>query len=129
MARLATSQPPAETALDVSAYVRPAGDALSRLDLMIDGAVSAGRGDLEAAAREYEEYLTPTEVDRLREDGSRFPPALLRLGEIHQELGNYRDAASWYERFADLWENADPEFQPSVDAARTKAEELRARVQ
>ncbi len=69
------------------------------------------------------------EVDRLREDGSRYPPALLQLGEIHEQLGNYRNAAMWYERFAELWQDADPEFQPSVEAARTKAEELRARVQ
>ncbi len=88
----------------------------------------AAQGDLASAAQEYEEYITRTEVDRLREDYHRLPRAMLRLGEIHEQLGNVREAALWYERFAELWNDADPEFQPTVDAARSKAAELRAQI-
>ena len=86
------------------------------------------QGDLASAAREYEDYVTRNEVDRLREDGHRLPPAILRLGELHEQMGNLREAAGWYERFAELWKDADPEFQPTVEAARTKAAELRAQI-
>lgn len=86
------------------------------------------QGDVAGAARALEEYVTRTEVDRLREDGYRYPPALLRLGELHEQLGNVRDAASWYERFAELWKDADPEFQATVEAARAKAARLRASI-
>lgn len=86
------------------------------------------QGDLAAAAREYEEYVTRTEVDRLREDAYRYAPAVLRLGQIHEQLGNLREAAAWYERFAELWKNADPEFQPTVDRIRKQAQALRAQI-
>jgi tetratricopeptide (TPR) repeat protein len=86
------------------------------------------RGELESAAQEYEDYVTRTEIDRLREDGYRYPPALIRLAEINEQLGRLEQSAGWYERFAELWRNADPEFQPAVQAAANKAAELRARI-
>jgi tetratricopeptide (TPR) repeat protein len=92
------------------------------------GQLYEAQGDLESAAREYEEYVTRTEIDRLRGDGYRFPPALLRLAEINEQLGNLEGSAGWYERFAELWKDADPEFQPGVEAARSKAIELRQRI-
>jgi tetratricopeptide (TPR) repeat protein len=47
------------------------------------------------------------------------PAATLRRAEIHESLGRNTDAAREYAAFVQMWENADPELQPVVEAART----------
>ncbi len=92
------------------------------------GELYESQGDLASAAAEYEEYVTRTEVDRMREDGHRYPASILRLGQLHERLGNAEESALWYERFAELWKDADADLQPTVERARTKAAELRAQI-
>jgi tetratricopeptide (TPR) repeat protein len=43
---------------------------------------------------------------------------LERLAELHEERGERELAARYYRRLIELWERADPELQPRVQAAR-----------
>ena len=60
---------------------------------------------------------TPT-VNRLYVEGLTLAPALKRLGELYEARGDRKRAAEYYEKFVDLWKNADPELQPGVTEAR-----------
>ncbi|HTK56439.1 MAG TPA: protein kinase [Gemmatimonadales bacterium] len=48
------------------------------------------------------------------EDVTFYPPALKRLGELAEARGDRAAARGYYQRFVDLWRNADPLFQPQV---------------
>jgi len=50
-----------------------------------------------------------------------------RLGELYDGKGNTAKALENYEKFVDLWKDADPELQPKVKAARARIEELKKR--
>jgi hypothetical protein len=39
---------------------------------------------------------------------------LRRSGELYEARADRRRAAATYQRFVDLWRNADPELQPQV---------------
>jgi tetratricopeptide (TPR) repeat protein len=47
-------------------------------------------------------------------------PAQWRSARIHEALGDLEQAALHYQRFAALWRDADPEFRPMVEEARSK---------
>lgn len=51
-------------------------------------------------------------------------PVHLRRAEILDALGRADEAAENYEAFVELWRDADPEFQPLVDAARERLQQL-----
>lgn len=55
------------------------------------------------------------------------PTTLERLGELHDDAGRDSAAIRYYGRFVTLWEDADPELQPRVDAARRRIEALMRR--
>ena len=48
-----------------------------------------------------------------------------RLGELYDAKGNSVKALAHYEKFVELWKDADPELQPKVRAARARIDELR----
>jgi hypothetical protein len=62
------------------------------------------------------------ETPRLRapDRGSLFE----RLGQLYDEQGDLENAAVYYARFVELWEDADAELQPRVGAARSRLEEI-----
>ncbi len=47
-----------------------------------------------------------------------------RLGELYEQRGSAERAIYYYGRFVDLWEDADPELHPRVDAARRAIDAL-----
>ena len=47
-------------------------------------------------------------------------PAHLGRGKVLQELGRPDDAIEAYDRFLELWKNADPALQPMVEEARQR---------
>ena len=47
-----------------------------------------------------------------------------RLGGLYELKDETERAVFYYEKFVELWKNADPEFQPRVDAARRAIERL-----
>ncbi|MFC2160967.1 protein kinase [Acidobacteriota bacterium] len=74
-------------------------------------------GDLEAAQREYENILALT-TGRLQW-GDLYVKSYYQLGKIHEELDNRSKAIEHYEKFLDLWNDADPGL-PEVDDARER---------
>jgi len=83
-------------------------------------------GLADSAVGTYERFLRVTALDRIWEDGSARPVALLRLGALLEARGQGRRAAVHYRRLADLWVGADRELQPIAQDARRRAERLEA---
>jgi len=76
-------------------------------------------GDFEKAQAAYEEILPMT-------NGRVFYPeyyalALLELGKVFQDQGNSGKAAEYYEKFLDLWKDADPGIVEVEDARKRLA--------
>ncbi len=94
------------------------------LPLMARAHELAGRPD--SAIAIYERYLR-----NLEEKGQGHSPLYLtttlqRLPVLYEARGDRDKAARLYARFIDLWQDADPELQPRVEAARRALERLTA---
>ena len=48
-----------------------------------------------------------------------------RLGELYEAKGNSAKAVANYEKFVDLWKDAEPALQPSVREVRARLDRLR----
>lgn len=83
---------------------------------------SAGRPD-EARAM-YRRHLDGLAISEALWNPSMTVDALLRLAALAEAAGDAAEAAASYARFAELWSDADPEFQPRVRRAREKATAL-----
>jgi tetratricopeptide (TPR) repeat protein len=84
--------------------------------LMAEAHDAAARPD--SALAWYERYLgMPL---RLNLDDAYLAPTLERLAQLQDEHGDPARAEELYARFVDLWEEADPELQPRVEAARAR---------
>ena len=84
----------------------------------------AGHND--AAIEAYHRYLDTPHGNRLWTEGYLLGPTYERLGALYEDRGDTARAAEYYSRFIDLWEDADPELQPRVDAARRALARLAA---
>jgi serine/threonine protein kinase/Tfp pilus assembly protein PilF len=74
-------------------------------------------GDLSRAREEYEKI---TELTTGRTGyGDIYARSFTMLGKIHEQQGDKTKAAENYQKFLDLWKDADPGF-PEVDDARTR---------
>ncbi len=79
-------------------------------------------GDLEKALGEYERITTlTTGRDKY---GDIYAKSFYMLGNIHEEQGDTAKAIENYEKFLDLWKDADPGL-PEVDDARNRLAGLR----
>lgn len=73
----------------------------------------------------YERYLQTPWLDRLdNSDWWTLAAIYERLGGLYELKDEPERAVFYYEKFVELWKNADPEFQPRVDAARRAIERL-----
>ncbi len=88
--------------------------------------VMASLGEHRRALREYET------LDTLRLQLADWEPAHLwrvmafaERAALHEGLGERAQAIALYEKFANAWEDADPELQPTVRRAREAAARLR----
>jgi tetratricopeptide (TPR) repeat protein len=76
-------------------------------------------GEPDSAIAMYERYVeTPWLFRRLSLDARHLARTYERLGELHEARGDRQEAIYYYGKLVDLWENADPELQPRVEAAR-----------
>jgi eukaryotic-like serine/threonine-protein kinase len=82
----------------------------------------AGRPD--SARVYYERFIDTPFLPRLDNDARVLPQALERLGELYEMTGDVANAVAVTSRFVTLWENADPELQPRVQAARERLRRL-----
>lgn len=79
-------------------------------------------GDLDSAKAEYERILKLT-TGRLP-TGDLYTKAFYQLGKIHEEQGNVSGAVEHYEKFLDLWKDADPGL-PEIEDARKRLAALK----
>ena len=76
-------------------------------------------GRYDEALRWYGSFEGASVHDRVFE-----APAHWRRGRIYEARGDRERAALHYERFTELWSDADPELQVRVDEARMRQAEL-----
>ena len=81
-------------------------------------------GDLEKATETYQNILTLT-TGRLRW-GDIYTRSHYRLGRLYQKKGSPAEAASLFEKFLELWKNADPDL-PEIDDAKKQMALLKKR--
>jgi len=74
-------------------------------------------GDMERAREEHEKILTFT-MGKLY-FGDIYARSLYWLGKICEEKGQKREAIEYYEKFLELWKDADPGF-PEVEDSRKR---------
>ncbi len=85
-------------------------------------------GQADSAIVTYERYVATPYEDRLRRSDQYYlAPAHERLGQLYDERGDVENALRNYAKFVELWEDADPELQPRVQAAQARLEEILAR--
>jgi len=73
----------------------------------------------------YERYLTTPWLERLGDaDWYALAGIYERLAGLYELRGDRERAAQYYNRFVELWQDADPELQPRVQAARRALERL-----
>lgn len=98
----------ASQALFSPAYERP-------WDLYLKATLLAETGQPEEAVRRY------GGIGENSLDGYMYSaPGAYRRGVLLERLGRPADAAREYRRVIRLWRDADPEFQPVVDSARSR---------
>jgi pentatricopeptide repeat protein len=74
-------------------------------------------GELEAALQTYEQAINLTTGKLLW--GGLWAKSHLRLGEVYEQQGNTAKAIEHYEKFLELWKDADPGL-PEVDDTRKR---------
>jgi len=88
------------------------------------GQAYEGAGQLDSALTTYERYLDATSIAQAFTDPGNLAVILERLGEMYDERGDWEKAAEYYARFVELWQEADPELQPRVEAAQRRLDEI-----
>jgi tetratricopeptide (TPR) repeat protein len=109
---------------DVEYDGKPARECGPCLDFNLARAFdAAGMADSSIAA--YERFINTPFYDRMEViDALGLAGAHNRLGELYEAKGVSSRAISNYERFVELWKNADPELQPLVADARRRLARL-----
>ncbi len=77
-------------------------------------------GQPDSAIAWSERYLGAAGEQRGYEDGFSLAPTYRRLGELYEEQGDRARAASYYQKFIDLWRDADADLQPQVADVKKK---------
>jgi tetratricopeptide (TPR) repeat protein len=72
----------------------------------------------DSAIANYERYVNAQSFWAIFPHAYQLAPAYERLGALYEQQGDVRKAIYYYGKLVELWENADPELQPRVDAAR-----------
>ena len=81
-------------------------------------------GQPDSAIVRYREYLDTPANFNLGNDAFRLAPLHESLGHLYDDKGDTENAALHYAQFVDLWNDADPELQPRVAAARARLQEI-----
>ncbi|MGH7647427.1 MAG: hypothetical protein ACREND_04880, partial [Gemmatimonadaceae bacterium] len=78
----------------------------------------------DSAIAHYERYLNTPATYRLLSDADNLALVYRRLGELYETKGNRGEAATYYEKFVDLWKSADPDLQPMVAEVKRRLADL-----
>jgi tetratricopeptide (TPR) repeat protein len=90
------------------------------------GAALDRAGAIDSALAVYQEYLGSSFNFRLFTDPYNLARVLRRTGELYEARGDRTRAAATYQRFVDLWRNADPVLQPEVAEVKRRLAGLTA---
>jgi serine/threonine protein kinase/tetratricopeptide (TPR) repeat protein len=85
-------------------------------------------GRRQEAVKVYDEYLSRPWIWRYEPDAVELGWTLRRVGELHEELGERREARDAYARLVALWGDADPSLQPIVADAAARRQALAGEV-
>jgi tetratricopeptide (TPR) repeat protein len=83
-------------------------------------------GQADSAIATYERYVTTPFISRVYQDQYFLAPTHERLGQLYDERGDVENALRNYAKFVELWQDADPNLQPRVQAAQARLEEILA---
>jgi tetratricopeptide (TPR) repeat protein/tRNA A-37 threonylcarbamoyl transferase component Bud32 len=83
---------------------------------------AAGMAD--SAIAVYERYLASPVLFRSGQDNLTLWWIFRRLGALYEETGNREQAIEYYNRFVNLWQNADADLQPQVQEIRERLASL-----
>ena len=83
----------------------------------------AGKTD---SAIVYFERFAAVKDPNMGDDARWLAGTYKRLGELYDAKGDREKAIANFEKFVDLWKNAEPELQPKVAEVREKLAKLRA---
>jgi tetratricopeptide (TPR) repeat protein/tRNA A-37 threonylcarbamoyl transferase component Bud32/TolB-like protein len=75
-------------------------------------------GNADSAIAVFTRYVETPYLSRAATDAQYLAGTHKRLGELWDAKGNRQKAAEHYNKFLELWKNADPELQPQVAAVR-----------
>jgi tetratricopeptide (TPR) repeat protein len=78
----------------------------------------------DSAIAVFERYVNTPRSGGVINDAVWLPNVYVQLGELYEERGNRERAADYYNRLVELWQDADPELQPKVEAARAAVARL-----
>lgn len=81
-------------------------------------------GNADSAIARYEMALDYGDVLEIHRQARQYPMTLIRLAERYDQKGDLERAAGYYGRFIALWEEADPDLQPRVEAARARLDDI-----
>lgn len=89
------------------------------------GRVYDSAGMTDSAIVTYERYLSTPVYHRLQYDEFSLPSIYERLGQLYEQTRNPKRARFFYEKFINLWKDADPELQTRVQEARRRIAQFR----
>jgi tetratricopeptide (TPR) repeat protein len=96
----------------------PGGVGRPRASMLHQGRAYDLAGAADSAIALYERYVEAPDMYRLYLDADYLAHAYWRLGNLYEDQGDTERAVLYYARLIELWESADPELQPRVEAAR-----------
>ena len=82
----------------------------------------AGRPD--SAIAVFERFVNTPFASRLIWDAIWLPSVYVQLGELYEERGDRDNAVHYYNEFAELWRDAEPELQLRVEDVRSRIARL-----
>jgi tetratricopeptide (TPR) repeat protein len=111
-------------ALDAYRRLYAEGGACNMCGLYEIAGAYAALGQTDSAIVYYERAVSTPAMMRLWTEGNTLAPSLKRLGELYEAKGDRSKAAEYYNRFVNLWRDADPALQPAVREVRQRLARL-----
>ncbi len=81
-------------------------------------------GEADSVIARYETWLGRRDLGRFWADSRNLSRAHERLAQLYDQKGDLENAALHYAAFIELWQDADSELQPRVQAAQARLEEI-----
>jgi len=88
------------------------------------GDLEAKRGNIEAAARHYAEFVHSRGYNAISFDEGAVAVGMFRLGSLYEETGQLDEAIEAYTKFTKRWAQADPVLLTQVAEARRRIDTL-----